>query len=105
MAFVICERHGGHVAPLLCSHLDDAVRRRLTLPDVFYVEAWYLDEPAWSHHICLACAHANGIAESRTIWRDDDALDRLFGMKCDVAPVCPICFNEARNSRPTCRCT
>ena len=66
------------------------------MPEVFYVEAWYLGEPAWSNHICPACARDNGVIENPTIWREDDGLDRLFAMKCDVAPECPVCFNLAK---------
>lgn len=96
MAFIICRQHGGHVAPLLCPHLREAVEQRVPLPEVFCVEAWHLDEPAWSHHICPSCAHEHGITDVLTIWRDDNALDRLFAMRCDVAPVCPHCFNDAK---------
>jgi hypothetical protein len=95
MAFVICQRHGGHVAPLLCPHLRRAVQERLPLPDVFYVETWYLGDPAWSHHLCPSCAREVGVTENRTIWKDDEGLDRLMG-KHDVAPVCPLCFDEAK---------
>lgn len=99
MAFVICQRHGGHVAPLLCPHLRDAVRQRMPLPEVFYVEAWYLGIPAWSNHVCPTCAAENGITQNPTVWREDDGLDRLFAMKCNVTPVCPLCFDEAKSVR------
>ena len=95
MAYVMCQRHGGHIAPLLCPHLRHAVLKRLPLPEVFYVEAWYLGGPAWSHHLCPLCAREIGVTESPTIWKDDEALDRLIS-KHDVAPVCPSCFDEAK---------
>jgi hypothetical protein len=97
MAFVICQQHGGHVAPLLCPHLREAIEQRTALPESFYVEAWYLDAPAWSNYICPICASENGITENPTIWRDDDSLDRLFLMRCDVAPACRICFDNAKS--------
>jgi len=95
MAYVMCQRHGGHIAPLLCPHLRHAVLKRLPLPEVFYVEAWYLGGPAWSHHLCPLCAREIGVTENPTVWKDDDALDRLIS-KHDVAPVCPSCFDEAK---------
>src|SRR5688572_3996154 len=95
MAFVVCQRHGGHAAPLLCPHLRRAIRDRRPLPQFFCVEAWYLGDPAWSHHICTACARESGITETPTVWADDMSLDRLMG-RHDVAPVCPVCFAEAK---------
>jgi hypothetical protein len=95
MAIVICKGHGGHPAPLLCPHLRRAVLEGLPLPEIFYVEAWYLDAPAWSHHLCPDCARELGVTENHTIWKDDEGLDRLMG-KSDTAPVCPGCFDEAR---------
>jgi hypothetical protein len=98
MSFVFCQRHGGHVGPLLCAHLRQAVQERLPLPEVFFVEAWYLGAPAWSHHLCPTCAREIGVTENCTIWKDDDGLDRLMGTH-DVAPVCPRCFDEAKRSQ------
>src|SRR5687767_6916714 len=95
MAFVICQRHGGHGAPLLCPHLRDAMQKRLPLPRVFYVEAWHLGTPAWGHHLCPSCAQEIGVSENPTTWKDDEGLDRLME-KHDVAPVCPLCFDEAK---------
>ena len=95
MAYVMCQHHGGHIATLLCPHLRDALRDRLPLPEIFYVEAWYLGEPAWSHHICPTCARETGITENPTIWKDDESLDRLMS-KHHVAPACPVCFDEAK---------
>ncbi len=96
MAFVRCSKHGGHGAPLLCKHLREAVRLGRKLPTVYYVEAWYLGEPAWGEYICPECARENGISENPTVWRNDDGLDRIFAMDCGVSPVCPICFDEAK---------
>ena len=95
MAFVACQRHGGHIAPLLCPHLRRAVYERLPLPEIFYVEAWYLGDPMWAHHLCPNCAGEFGLTEHRTIWKDDESLDRLMA-KHDVTPVCPLCFEEAK---------
>ncbi len=99
MAFVVCEQHGGHTAPLLCPHLREAMRLHTTLPEVFYVEAWHLGAAAWSYYLCPVCARENRIQENPTVWRDVDGLDRLFAMKCDVAPACPVCFEEAGADR------
>lgn len=96
MAYVVCDRHGGHVAPLLCTHLYEAVHLGRRVPEVFYVEAWYRGEPAWMHHLCGECARRGGVVESRTIWRDDESLDRLFAMNVNVVPICPKCFAAAR---------
>ena len=96
MAYVNCERHGGHVAPLLCSHLRHAVQERLPLPEAVYVEARSLDRLAWSGHLCRSCANEIGATENPTIWKDDGGLDRLFESH-DVAPACPLCFNEAKS--------
>jgi len=95
MAFVICQRHGGHVAPLLCPHLREAVHAGLPLSEIFYVEAWYLGDRAWSHHLCPSCAREIGVTDNSTIWKDDESLDRLMGIR-DIAPVCPLCFDEAK---------
>jgi hypothetical protein len=96
MSCVICQKHGRRIAPLLCRHLREAMDRRAPLPELFYVEAWYLGEPAWSHYVCPDCARSNGITDNPTVWRDDEALDRLFAMNDDVAPVCPVCLDEAK---------
>lgn len=98
MAFIICKRHGGHVATFLCSHLRDALYRREPLPEIFYVQAWYLDAPPWSYHICPMCAREDGITENPTIWRDDGSLDRFFALKCDAGPACRLCFDEMQRS-------
>ena len=96
MAFIICQRHGGHIATLACIHICDAVQRRIPLPELFYIDAWYLGESAWGYHVCPMCAREIGIIENHTIWNDDESLDRLFAMDLDVAPVCSLCFNEAK---------
>ena len=71
------------------------MRERLPLPEVIYVEARYLGSPAWSHHLCPDCAREIGATANPTIWKDDESVDRLMG-KHDVAPVCPLCFDEAK---------
>lgn len=96
MAYVICQFHGGHGAPLVCEHLRNAMLDRLPLPRVVYVEAWYLDEPAWGEHLCPACALAIGATDNPTIWKDDGGLDRLIMGSQSVAPVCPRCFDDAK---------
>ncbi|HET6246332.1 MAG TPA: hypothetical protein VFE47_01440 [Tepidisphaeraceae bacterium] len=95
MAYVICKKHGGNAAPLLCLHLREALQSGAPLPAVFYIEAWYLGSAVWAHNVCAACAGEAGIVEPRTIWKDDDALDRLFAIGREVAPVCARCFDEA----------
>ena len=96
MAFVLCEQHGGHVAPLVCEHLRDAVRERHAIATVFRIDAWYLGERAWTNFVCSECARHNSITANPTIWRDDDALDRLFAIDCEITPVCRLCFEEAQ---------
>jgi len=75
------------------------VENRERLQGVFYVEASHMNAPAWGHYICGNCARENQISELRTIWKDDDSLDRLFAMKCNVSPVCSRCFHDAMNTK------
>jgi hypothetical protein len=84
---------------MLCEHLREAMARELTLPSIFRVEAWYLGQAVWSYCLCPACACDNRIIEKRTIWRDDDSLDRLFAMKCNMVPICVKCFDLAKQVR------
>ncbi|MBC8351126.1 MAG: hypothetical protein H8E66_04020 [Planctomycetes bacterium] len=91
MAFVLCDKHGGHVAPLVCPHLQDDVINQRPIASVIRVDAEYLGEPAWSVQLCPACATEHRISES-TLLPGDDGLDAVF--EFDQQSVCQFCFNE-----------
>ena len=93
MAFVLCETHGGHAAPLVCPHLADDVTHRRNISSSVRVDANYLNERAWSVYLCPDCATRYGINES-TVLKSDDGLDRVF--EFDQHPVCQLCFDELR---------
>ncbi|WP_425396089.1 hypothetical protein [Aeoliella sp.] len=97
MPYVLCQRHGTHAAPLLCSHLCNAVTNREPLPEAFCVEAWYHAYPLGVRYLCPGCAQIMGVATNRTVWRDEDAMDRLTDLR-DLGTVCPRCFDEAQQS-------
>ena len=93
MAFVVCGRHGGHGAQLVCSHLHfDVVNQRL-ITTVIRLEAEYHGDPAWCIDVCEDCGALRGFTES-TLIPGNDGLDKLF--EFSQQPVCQFCFEELR---------
>ena len=93
MAFVVCDKHGGHAAPLVCPHLHDDVIHRRRISTVIRLDAEYLGDPAWCVHVCADCGAQHGFTES-TIVPGDEGLDKVF--EFDQQPVCSLCFDELR---------
>ena len=60
MAFVICEQHGGHGAPLLCEHLREAVRRRPGATCGFALDR----RRAWMGNVLITAGAEEDYAES-----------------------------------------
>lgn len=96
MGIIHCHKHGEfHTVLLVCEHLRDATLSGQALPAVFRVEAYYLEILAGIECLCPTCAAKNGITQNATVWRDDDSLDRIADLQCDIKPVCSKCFDEA----------
>ena len=93
MAFVICDKHGGHVAPLVCPHIQEDVSNRRKISTVIRLDAESLSEPAWSVHVCTRCAEDHGFSESQLV-PGDGGLDML--LEFEQVPVCKLCFDELR---------
>jgi hypothetical protein len=103
MPFVVCEKHGGAPAPMVCSHLRDKILAGLRIEKPAVVEA--VDSelgPVWVVRLCQECAKRLGYSEFRTTFRSgcevqpaDDGLERVFVAIEDQVPVCAGCFREA----------
>jgi len=98
MAFVLCETHGGAVAPIACSHIAVLVRSHVTITPPFYVWAEYLDELAWAVNLCVECANKYGFTDPVTKLVGEEGMDRIFGIE-DQLPVCNACFEECCPNR------
>ena len=96
MPFVLCDEHGGHAAPLVCTHLKDDVLNRRSIASVISVDAEHCNEPAWRVYLCPVCAAQHGIHEA-TALEGDEGLDAIC--EVDQHPVCRLCFDELTGPR------
>jgi hypothetical protein len=92
MPFVICEKHGGGVAPMVCPHLGDAIHAEQPELTSIKVIAWFDDEQAWAVHLCETCAKEHQLPWQDIDLKEDDALERIF--EIDQGPICARCFEE-----------
>lgn len=96
MPYVICEKHGEGVAPLVCSHISDSIAAGLRIDEPATVETEYDGEPWWGVRLCRECAVALGYPPAtRTTLHGDAGLDEIFDRINDQVPVCAECFRAA----------
>ncbi len=94
MPYVICPKHGGAPAPLVCSHLADKINDGGSVSEPAVVEAEYLGQIAWRVRLCQQCAAQLGYSETNTTFHGEIGLDQVFGIENQV-PVCWECFRES----------
>ena len=110
MAFVICEQHGGHGAPLLCEHLREAVRRRPGATCGFALDR----RRAWMGNVLITAGAEEDYAESLRWYAERSTTESCQGWRrlnrirggsaksvaglavgCDVSPAEPISLAHA----------
>jgi hypothetical protein len=93
MAYVMCPKHGGHVAEAVCQHLLDAVIRGDRLGQLAGLSVEYEGNrlgPIW---FCTTCAGRYGIPPEGLLLTGETGLDQMFDW--GWCPVCPVCLREA----------
>jgi hypothetical protein len=97
MPYVVCEKHGSGVAPLVCSHLSDRLVAGLSIDKPALVETEYDGVSWWGVWLCRECAIKHGYPPATvTKLHGDAGLDEIFDRIEDQVPVCSECFREAR---------
>ena len=99
MPYVICQRHGGGIAPHGCRHVAERIWRyeppgSTTFIDLdgFFFTGWVCDH-------CFAVLKAHGLEDilaSRTdsgAYPSEETLDPLLDL-IDLQPMCAACFRE-----------
>ncbi|MDP1588337.1 MAG: hypothetical protein Q8M07_11370 [Prosthecobacter sp.] len=100
MPFVICEQHGGNVAPHACSHIAEKVWRKEAPEKTTFVD---LDGFMFCGWVCEKCRAIEGLneflakKEITDIDVSDADLDTLLD-RLNFQPVCPKCFEAFRQS-------
>ena len=93
MAFMICQKHGGHGASAVCRHIADAVIQSQPIGPVAPVRVAYEGCRFGPILFCFACADRCGIPSDGLLLTGDDGLDRMYAL--DWVPVCPLCLRDS----------
>jgi hypothetical protein len=93
VAFVVCQKHGGHGAAAVCQHVLDAIVASLRVGPVVSLTVEFEGirlGPIW---FCAACASCHAIRPDGLLLTGESGLDRMY--EIGWCPVCPVCFHEA----------
>src|SRR5690349_17636939 len=92
MAFVVCEKHGGHGAAAVCSHIaarvlaNESINQRLVPIKVIY--AGQMLGPTW---LCPECAERYQVRASGATFQGDEGFEKYW-TEIGLKPICPRCF-------------
>ena len=101
MAYVMCDKHGGHGASAVCAHLHAAVLAGESLGAMSSLMVEFEGTPLGPIWFCEDCARRYGIPADGLRLTGDEGLEQMF--EWGWVPVCPLCFYDAggQDSRRT----
>ncbi len=102
MPYVICELHGGAVAPHGCRHVAESIWKRRIPGHTTFVDLDGLFFKGWVCDACLDTLTRNGLQaylarkEAFQDYPPEEEIDPLIDL-LDLQPMCARCFEELSN--------